>query len=215
MTSIFTIDGIKELLEIIEQYIVYVYPGFITIVLYRLAISKSVEENKNTFIKSIIISYLYTIPISYFSGLSPYKFTMCQHTFLLIISVLIPIIWNKIIHIKIFKNFIRMIGIKTEIYDNLMDIMFYKENGTVWVRVYLDEQKVMYEGSLRHYESDINTKHQLILTGYSQYNYNEKTHKYDEILYDYTSDSASKEKQWIRILEKNITRMEFVYQNPH
>lgn len=211
MTSIFTIDGIKELLEIIEQYIVYVYPGFITIVLYRFAIFKSVEENKNTFIKSIIISYLYTLPISYFSEIAPSEFTMCQHVLLLVMSVLVPLVWNKIIHSKNFKEIIRRIGIKTEIYDNLMDIMFYKENGMAWVRVYLDEQKVMYEGSLRHYESDINRKQQIILSGYREYHYNEATHKYDEEIYNYESDR----RQWIRILEENITRMEFVYQNPH
>lgn len=214
MTDIFTINGIKELLKIIEQYVVYVYPGFITIVLYRFAISKSVEENKNTFIKSIIISYLYTIPVGYFSGIEPPKFTICQHVVLLVISVIVPLAWNQIIHLGIYKKIMQKIGIKTEIYDNLMDIMFYKENGKVWVRVYLDEQKVMYEGSLRHYESDINRKQQVILSGYREYHYNEATHKYDEMLYNYASDKTD-EKQWIRILEKNITRMEFVYQNEH
>ena len=61
MTDLFTIDGIKGLLKIIEQYIVYVYPGFITIVLYRFAVFKSVEENKNTFIKSITPVYNFLI----------------------------------------------------------------------------------------------------------------------------------------------------------
>lgn len=211
MTDLFTIDGIKELLKIIEQYIVYVYPGFITIVLYRFAVFKSVEENKNTFIKSIIISYLYAIPVGYFSGIEPPDFEMCQHVVLLVISVIVPLAWNQIIHLGIYKKIIQKIGIKTEIYDNLMDIMFYKENGKVWVRVYMDEQNLMYEGSLRHYESDINRKQQVILSGYREYHYNKATHKYDEMFYNYETD----EKQWIRILEENITRMEFVYQNPH
>lgn len=211
MTNLFTTDGIKELIEIIEQYIVYVYPGFITVVLYRFATSKSVEENKNTFIKSIIISYLYTIPISYFSGITPSEFIMSQQVLLLVMSVLIPLVWNRIIHWDVFKKFIRRMGIKTEIYDNLMEIMFYKENGKVWVRAYLDEQKVMYEGSLRHYESDINRKQQIFLSGYREYHYNETTHKYDEIIYDYASD----EKEWVRIFENNISRMEFEYQRPH
>lgn len=211
MTSLFTIDGIKELLEIIKQYIVYVYPGFITVVFYRFAMSKSVEENKNTFIKSIIISYLYTIPISHFSGITPSEFTMCQHVLLLGVSVLIPLAWNRIIRWEGFRKIIRGIGIKTEIYDNLMDIMFYKENGKVWVRAYLDEQKVMYEGSLRHYESDIKREQQIFLSGYREIHYNETTCKYDKKIYDYASD----ESKWVRIFEKNITRMEFEYLSPH
>lgn len=176
----------------------YVYPGFITIVLYRFAMSKSVEENRNTFIKSIILSYIYTIPICYFSGVTPSEFTMCQHVSLLVMSVLIPLGWNRIIHWTAFRKIIRKIRIKTEIYDNLMDIMFNKENGIVWVRAYLDEQRGMYEDSLRHYESDINRKQQIILSGYRECHYNEATEKYDNIVYDYSSN----QKEWIRILEK-------------
>ena len=47
MDSIFTIDGIIELLEIVKRYIIYIYPGFLTLVIYRFAMYKSVEENKN------------------------------------------------------------------------------------------------------------------------------------------------------------------------
>lgn len=208
MDSIFTIDGIMELLEIIRQYIVYVYPGFITLVIYRFAMYKSVEENKNTIIKSIIISYLYTLPFFLIFEIDPTEFEFCHHIIIIIMAVIIPICWNVVIRKKWFKAIIRKIGIRTEIYDNLMDIMFNKENGTVWVRAYMDEQKVMYEGSLRHYESDINRQQQVILSGYRQYNYNENTKKYEKV-YDYAND----QKQWVRILEENITRMEFVYQS--
>ena len=57
MDSIFTIDGIIELLEIVKRYIIYIYPGFLTLVIYRFAMYKSVEENKNTVVKSIIILF--------------------------------------------------------------------------------------------------------------------------------------------------------------
>lgn len=209
MDSIFTIDGIKELLEIIKQYIVYVYPGFITLLIYRFAMSKSVEENANTFIKSIVISYLYTLPIILIFKKDPTEFGIWQHIVIGIIAVIIPFVWNIIIRRKWFKRVIRKLGIKTEIYDNLMDIMFYKESGVVWVRAYMDEQKVMYEGSLRHYESDINRQQQIILSGYRKYRYNEESQKYDTKICDYATDP----KQWVRILEDNITRMEFVYQS--
>lgn len=209
MDSIFTIQGIKELLEIIRLYIVYVYPGFITLVIYRFAISKSVEENKNTFIKSIIISYLYTLTFFLIFKIEPIKFKIWHHIIIVLIAVIVPISWNLIVRQSWFKYIISKIGIRTEIYDNLMDIMFYKENAVVWVRAYMDEQKVMYEGSLRHYESDINRQQQVILSGYRMYNYNENTKKYDIKVFDYALD----QKQWVRILEKNITRMEFVYQS--
>lgn len=209
MDSIFTIQGIKELIEIIRRYIIYVYPGFITLVIYRFAISKSVEENRNTFIKSIIISYLYTLPFLLVFKIEPTEFKFWNHIIIILISVMIPISWNLIVRQSWFNRMIKKLGIRTEIYDNLLDIMFYKENATVWVRAYMDEQKVMYEGSLRHYESDINRKQQVILSGYRMYNYNESTKKYDMKVFDYAND----QKQWVRIVEDNITRMEFVYQS--
>lgn len=210
MHSIFTIDGIIELLEIVKRYIIYIYPGFITLVIYRFAIYKSVEENKNTVIKSIIISYFYTLPFSLLSKIDPTTFKFVHHITITLIAIAIPILWNIIIRKKWFKTIIRKIGIKTEIYDNLMDIMFNKENGTVWVRAYMDKEKIMYEGSLRHYESDINRQQQVILSGYRMYNYNKNTEKYEKT-FDYSND----QKQWVRILEENITRMEFVYQSEH
>ena len=210
MDSIFTIDGIIELLEIVKRYIIYIYPGFLTLVIYRFAMYKSVEENKNTVVKSIIISYLYTLPFSLLFGIDPTTFKFVHHIIIFLIAIAIPIIWNIIVRKNWFKLIIRKIGIKTEIYDNQMDIMFNKENGTVWVRAYMDEQKVMYEGTLRHYESDINRQQQVILSGYRMYNYDENTHKYEKT-FDYSND----QKQWVRILEENITRMEFVYKSEH
>lgn len=207
MESIFTINGIIDLLDLVEQYIVYVYPGFITLVIYRFAMSKSVEENKNTFIKSIIISYLYTLPFLYIFDIDPTEFEIIQHFFITLIAIIVPLVWNKMLRWKRFKSFVRKLGIKTEIYDNLMDIMFYKEDGRVWVRAYMDEQGIMYEGSLRHYESDIAREQQVILSGYRQYHYNKQSKKYD-LIYDYSAE----QKDWVRILEKNITRIEFLYQ---
>lgn len=209
LDSIFTVDGIIELLQLAEQYIVYVYPGFVTLVIYRFAMSKSVEENKNTFIKSIIISYLYTLPLLLIFGIYPTDFEIVQHIIIILLAIIVPLAWNIILRCKRFKSVIRRLGIKTEIYDNLMDIMFYKENGGVWVRAFMDEQNVMYEGSLRHYESDIAREQQVILSGYRQYHFNEQTKKY-EVIYDY----SDKQENWVRILERNITRIEFVYQNP-
>lgn len=210
MNCILTPEGIKALLEVVKQYIIYVYPGFITLAIYRFALSKSIEESKNTFIKSIIISYLYVLPFQLL-GKDPIKLEFGQHLILIIGAIILPIIWNAIIRTNRFKKIIRFLGIKTEIYDNLMDIMFYKEDGTVWARAYMDDQRIMYEGSLRHYESDINRKQQIILSGYRIYNYNETTKKYELSEYDYSSDH----KQWVRLLEENITRMEFVYKQEH
>lgn len=210
MNYILTTAGIKELLEIIKQYIVYVYPGFITLVVYRFAMFKSVEENKNTFIKSIIISYLYTLPFQ-FGGKNPIEFGFLSHFIIILLAVALPIGWNMAIRRNKLKKIIRFLGIKTEFYDNLMDIMFYKEGGCVWVRAYMDDRKIMYEGSLRHYESDINREQQIILSGYRLYNYNKITKKYDLLVYDYSLD----QKQWVRLLEKNVTRVEFVYQQIH
>lgn len=210
MDNILTPDGIGKLIEVLRQYIVYVYPGMISLTIYRFAMLKNFEDNSKTFIKSVVISYLYTLPFI-LCNINPIKFGFLQHIIIIIISIGAPITWHNVIHWNIFKKIIRKFNIKTEIHDNIMDIMFNKENGSVWVRAYMADMQIMYEGSLRHYESDLDKPQQIVLSGYRLYNYNDTTKKYDILLYDY----ASNQKQWVRLLEQHIIRMEFVYDNEH
>ena len=209
MDGIVTAEQINEILQLIKDYFIYIYPGFITFVIYRFAMARNIDDSKNTIIKSIIISYIYVEILSWFTKMDPLDFGKCQHIILAVIAFVVPIVFNVVIKQEWIKVPLRWIGLDTEFYDNQMDILFRKENGSVWVRVYLDEQNIMYEGSLRNYESDLSKEQCVILSGYRMHVLDDK--KELILKYDYENDH----KQWVRILQSNITRMEFEYQKEH
>ena len=59
MDKIITAEQINEILKLITQYLVYIYPGLITYVIYRFAMARNIDESKNTLIKIITISFIY------------------------------------------------------------------------------------------------------------------------------------------------------------
>ena len=128
---------------------------------------------------------------------------------LIVIACVIPIALNILIKNNWINKPLKFIGLDTEIYDNQMDILFRKEKGSVWVRVYLDEQNIMYEGALRNYESDLSKEQSVILSGYKMNEINEN--KEYILKYNFENDH----KQWVRIMQTNITRIEFDYNEEH
>lgn len=209
MDVLFTEKGINDLLNVIKDYIVYVYPGFITLIIYRFIIARKVDENQYTLIKSIIISYIYVIILAGVTKTSTSHFTIIYHIVLLIISCIIPIVWNCIFKSQKFIKILRKLKIDTDVYDNMLDSIRAIEK-EVWIRVYLDSYGIMYEGSLRKHEVDSGKAKQIVLSGYRFYII-DPNNKEKKCILDY----ANKNENWVKISEKNITRMEIVYSNPH
>lgn len=209
MDVLFTEKGINDLLNVIKDYIVYVYPGFITLIIYRFIIARKVDENQYTLIKSIIISYIYVIILAGVTKINTSHFTTIYHIILLIISCIIPIVWNCIFKSQKFIKILRKLKIDTDVYDNMLDSIRAIEK-EVWIRVYLDSYGIMYEGSLRKHEVDSGKAKQIVLSGYRFYRI-DPDNKEKKCILDY----ANKNENWVKISEKNITRMEIVYSNPH
>ena len=55
------LEFITDILQILNNYITYIYPGLISIFVYKYLEGKKVEENSIIVIKSIAISYLYMV----------------------------------------------------------------------------------------------------------------------------------------------------------
>lgn len=209
MDKIITAEQINEILKLITQYLVYIYPGLITYVIYRFAMARNIDESKNTLIKIITISFIYNKILSVIFKTDPVDFCSWIHVLLIVIACVIPIALNILIKNNWINKPLKFIGLDTEIYDNQMDILFRKEKGSVWVRVYLDEQNIMYEGALRNYESDLSKEQSVILSGYKMNEINEN--KEYILKYNFENDH----KQWVRIMQTNITRIEFDYNEEH
>lgn len=201
---------IKNFLDALNEYFVYLYPGFITLVIYYFSLGKNLKENKYILIKSVIISYLYISFSKVVIEKNFLKNSKVQNMVLLVLAIGVPLIWNALMKTKLFTLFLRKIGIRTDIYDSIMDSLRFKEKDGVWVRVFLDDKGVMYEGSLRLYEKDTKKKQQIVLSGYRYFRIDAQT-KEEIIIENHENDSE----YWVKVLEKDITRMEFKYQHPH
>lgn len=202
-------DLIRDVLDSLTLYFVYFYPGIITIFLYRFIRGRSIVENQMTFIKGITISYIYVAIMSLFRQKAANDFTVCEHILLILIAFMIPIIWNLTIKSIIFKKVLCWLKVDTELSDNLLDLIKSKEtnpkNGIV-LKIFLDNQGLMYEGKLRDHESDESKQQIICLSGYRRYIKIDNSYSAKN---DYSGDNS----RWVAIKDKDITRIEIKYED--
>lgn len=56
-----SVDDILKIIDSIATYIVYFYPGYISLYVYHFLKAKTLKDEKGTIAKSIVISFLYKI----------------------------------------------------------------------------------------------------------------------------------------------------------
>lgn len=202
------VNLIKDVLDSLTLYFVYFYPGIISMFVYRFVRGRSIVEDKITLIKGITISYIYVTIMTFLLRKSVGDFSVVEHFFLLLISIVTPILWNGSIKSKKFRNVLDWLKIDTEISDNLMDLVKSKETDTkkgIVLKVFLDKQDLMYEGKLREHESDINKSQVICLSGYRRY---VKKDNVFSVKNDYSGDNS----RWVALKSDDITRIEIKYE---
>lgn len=151
------------LFDILPNYLVYVYPGYITIYLYLFFRSKSITDSKGVIVKSVVISYIYV------SILSSLELSLIEQNAILILSsCVLAYISFRITKSKTVKKILHKLGIYTTFYDNSIDAL-KKGNTGAWLCVYLKDSDIVYEGSLGNQELEPNRKNYITLTGYWKY----------------------------------------------
>lgn len=200
-------DLIQEILQILEQYFIYLYPGFVTIFIYLFTKAKSMKMDKILIISSIVISYVYVLIyrlIKGYNGLSDFK--GYDYVIILLISILCPLIWHSISRSKWIEPVLNSININTTIENNVWDYIHYrdKDKKGIVLKVFLDDKDIMYEGSLRYHESDIAKKQTICLSGYRRYVKENGTFVAKQ---DYNNDNS----RWVMLDAANIDRVEIKY----
>lgn len=213
------LEFITDILQILNNYITYIYPGLISIFVYKYLEGKKVEENSIIVIKSIAISYLYMVflqKVIQFNLNIPKLTKIVPHVILLIASVILPIILYKIVNAKWFEKIQKWLKISTRRSSNPTEIALSKEKSP-WVCVYMDELGIMYEGYIRNYVKDVDRMTYLMLSQYKisklKGNTNEYEQTYPAIIQGTESDVSKKD--WVILYFEHITRIEIVYENEH
>lgn len=197
---------VQEILELLERYFVYIYPGFITILIYHFSKARGTKLNKSTLGVCVVISYIYIILYNFILKTEVSQFSNKDYVILLIISILLPLIWYWVSKSEWIENILNTMGFNTTLEDTAWDYIQYrdKEKKGIILKVFLDNKDIMYEGSLRYRESDLEKEQLICLSGYRRYIKENKKYIPKQ---DYNNDNS----RWVLINIKEITRSEIKY----
>jgi len=179
-----------KLINFLPQIIFYFLPGFIFIYIKNYLLSKDTNEDNHLVIKSFIGSYiLINFFIFLFDLLSYFvpEFGLITNTYitenpllfflLLIFSSVLSFVTYKIIISEYWYNTIKHIGInKTNhsiIWEDVIDL-----NNGAYLRVYIDEKEIMYDGKLIVFENNGKENYFIALSNYVKYKNKKKIENY-------------------------------------
>lgn len=213
------LEIITDILQILNNYITYIYPGLVSIFVYKYLEGKKIEENNIIVIKSISISYLYMVFLQKVIQLDlniPELTKILPHVVLLIVSIVLPIILYKIVNAKWFEKIQKKLKISTRRSSNPIEIALAKGE-TPWVCVYMDELGIMYEGYIRNYVKDVDRLTYLMLSQYKISKLDVNTNKYEQTYPASIQGTVSdvSKKDWVILYFEHITRIEIVYNNEY
>ena len=159
-----TAYDILKILDSLANYVVYLYPGYITIYIFYFLKGITLEDTKGIAIKSIVLSFLYKLCVDKLQ----FNSDIGYHIAMIAIAIIVPYVGYCAQKNKLVKKIFVILGIHTMFEDNEID---YLNTGTVapWVRVYLKNTDFVYEGFLTEYELEGNKRQCVILKKYRKY----------------------------------------------
>lgn len=211
-------EEILKIINIIPQYIQYLFPGYLTIYLYLFFRSLTLKEEKGLFIKSIAISYVYVVLMNetvkplvryafsdkVISAFLKYK-AVLEIGFLIIISVVIAWISYKVISAKSTAEHFRKWGIKTAITTNEIEqLELEATEESIWVCVYLKASDIVYEGYIVNKELEADRRMFLCLSKYRKYQLDDDGNPKKP----YIEDHGNNEKEKVIIYYQEISIIE-------
>lgn len=197
----------QELIEFIQQipeYIRYVYPGGITIYLYMFFRGYSMKESRGIIVKAIALSYLYNIFIENIIQIYP-EAQVKFNGVLICFSVVVAYICYQLIESELFAVFLDEFDIKTSTKADELNLIDSDQKYT-YLRVYLKEKNIAYEGFLKNYETEDVKNKFIILSQYKVIYWSEAEPVDKNIMID--KDFDSDDHEWVIIYYNNIDRIE-------
>lgn len=190
-------DEILKILDSLAKYVIYIYPGYITIYLYRFFRAKCVDGNKETLFKSIVISFLYKMILDK----APLETEIMYHVWMIVISTVVPYAAYMAQKSDVIQHAMEIFGISTRFEENEIEIL---DNGeySAWVTVYLKEDKVVYEGFLGETEMEPGKRQFIILKKYRKYTLDKKGHPNPYI------EEHEKDEDKVLIFYEDVKRIE-------
>lgn len=184
----------------LTSYIIYMYPGVISIYVMNFLEAKRMKENTAYIVKIFAISYLYNIVLNRFID---YKNCIYWYNaILIVISFIMPFLIYKIKFSKFFNFICSVLAIRTCVTGVPFELIKNKDEQYTCVKVYLKDSNYAYIGYMQNYEYESSSENFLILTGYKKYGIDEKKFT-EQQLEDYKASECN-EKVYIKCNEVKL-----------
>ena len=187
-----------ELAKILPNYIILFFPGYLTIYMYYFFCGKKMKDTQWILAKAICLSYVYLniITCDLQIHINKIEWYVSRTLCLLILGTLVGIVASKIHDSNIYDKILTKIKGDRSFGRSEFDVICTKKTRSMWLKVHLKDEPIIYEGSLRAEELNEETRKYIVLGGYRKYiiksngeikyleNYDKKKNRMLVIYYD-------------------------------
>lgn len=159
---------LKEIIEMLPEYIQYIYPGYITIYTYYFLRGKTLHDNKQTFLKSIMLSYIYKTLTAFI----PVDSVIWANIGYIVLSVVVAYGGYWITTSQWIYSVFDFFNIKTTYFENEVEALAGCDN-SAWLIVYTKSSNIAIEGSLGYKELEEGKDRYITLDAYTKYSVND------------------------------------------
>ncbi|MCD2345801.1 hypothetical protein [Clostridium guangxiense] len=193
---------IVELIKFIPNIFIYIVPGYSFFKVSSFILSKELINDKEAIIKYVLMSYVIVNIVKLFIWVDINSPIFIIVT--LLMSILFAFIYSKGIRCDKFDRFLQKLSIKKtytiDVWDDIERIN--KEYNGYWITIYIDNEKVYYQGILKKCQEQQKEKdYYIFLKKYRMCTYNLET----------VEDFTDNDKYWVAIKANGISRMEIEY----
>lgn len=160
-----------ELAKILPNYIILFCPGYLTIYMYYFFCGKKMKYTQWILAKAICLSYVYLNIVSGDMKIHIRKLEWCisRTLCLLVLGILIGIVASKIHDSDFYNKILETIKEDRSFGRSEFDVICDDKTRSMWLKVHLKEEQIIYEGSLRAEELNEETRKYIVLGGYRKY----------------------------------------------
>ena len=162
-------------MQTLASYVVYVYPGILSIYLYNFLIARTTQNTQAFVIKSFAISFFYNVCLkeallkTNCINIKPDESSVIYNIFLIVIAFSLPYCCFRIKMSNIFSVICEDFGISTSVTDVPFELLGNKEEKYTCLKIYLKDDPYVYIGYLGEYEYEEGHEKYVIITGYRKY----------------------------------------------
>lgn len=202
-------DDVIEIIEALPEYLKLIYPGYITIYIYYFCRAITIKDNKTIILKSIVLSYIYSIlineivlPLDIFNKISNKQ--LIENILLTLLALIVAYISYRLTKSKRILNIFEGMKIHTTFSTNEIEEMENQSKDGTWVVAYMNGDNLVYEGYLINKEMEPDKRQYIALTQYRKF----KTDKDGKPQEPYIEDFSDSCNEKVIIYMGNITHFE-------